>query len=100
MFACGLQQWFSAFCFDLYPVKPCFFLKFRIRNSQFKFGKCRYSYLNATNGSTLVARRAGTRQATKATTASSVVTPANVSGSWAVTPKSKLCIKRVKANEH
>src|SRR2546426_819978 len=40
-----------------------------------------YSYLNATSGSTFVARRAGTRIATNATTVRKTDTPTNVTGS-------------------
>lgn len=58
-----------------------------------------YSCRSAIIGSTLVARRAGMRQATSATVASSSVKPANVTGSCAVTSKSKLAIKRVSAND-
>jgi hypothetical protein len=44
----------------------------------------------ATAGSTPAARDAGPRHAAIPTTASSIVAPTNVSGSWTVTPKSKL----------
>src|SRR5262245_47213401 len=45
-----------------------------------------YSCLNATSGSTLVARHAGTRQAAIATAASSDAMAANVTGSVGLTP--------------
>src|SRR6476620_6031085 len=45
-----------------------------------------YSLLNATIGSTRVARRAGIRQASNATTNNTIDTPANVSGSVGDTP--------------
>lgn len=45
-----------------------------------------YSYLRAIIGSMRVARRAGTRQAAKATSESSSAMPANTLGSVALTP--------------
>src|SRR6185503_5069394 len=58
-----------------------------------------YSYLSATIGSTFAARRAGIQHASKATTASSKGTAANVNGSTALTPNSNEVIKRVSAND-
>lgn len=45
-----------------------------------------HSYRNATNGSTLVARRAGTKHASSATVVSSKVIAAKVAGSVLLTP--------------
>ena len=45
-----------------------------------------YSYLNATMGSTRMARRAGIQQAASATEASRTAIDANVSGSVGLTP--------------
>src|ERR1051326_7114628 len=60
-----------------------------------KISSCRstglnYSYRSATIGSTFVARRAGTKQATSATIVSSAAVTPNVSGSLGCTPKSML----------
>jgi len=45
-----------------------------------------YSYLRATNGSTLAARRAGSQHASSATSVSSVAITINVTGSLTLTP--------------
>lgn len=55
------------------------------------------SYLSATKGSTRVARLAGMRQATRATSNRLTDTRTNVVMSVAVTPNNKLDISRVKA---
>src|SRR4029450_5419497 len=55
-----------------------------------------YSYLSATIGSTFAARRAGTKQAARATPANTTETATNVIGSVAVTLTSRLDIKRVR----
>src|SRR5262249_50595598 len=52
----------------------------------------------ATSGSTFVARRAGIQQASNATNVSSSAITTNVSGSVALTPYSKLFIRRVAAS--
>jgi hypothetical protein len=57
----------------------------------------RYSYLSATRGSTLVARRAGIRHATKATSSKTIGTATKVAMSVGVTPNSKFDIRRVTA---
>ena len=57
-----------------------------------------YSYLSAIIGSTLVARRAGTRQATSATLLNKIAVAANVSGSVAVIPYRKLANSLVNPN--
>src|SRR5262245_2736940 len=54
-----------------------------------------YSRLNATSGSTLVARRAGIQHAASATAPSSSGAIANVKGSIALTPKTRLFINLV-----
>jgi hypothetical protein len=54
-----------------------------------------HSQRNAITGSTLVARRAGSRQASKATLISSIVIKPNVKGSIALTPWSRSERKRV-----
>src|SRR5258708_38726078 len=54
-----------------------------------------YSYLSATIGSTLVARRAGIEHANRATPVSTIGTITNVNGSAAFTPKSNELISRV-----
>jgi len=55
-----------------------------------------YSHRSAIIGSTFVARRAGIQHASNATITSSSGAAANVNGSVAFTPKSKLFINRVK----
>src|SRR5437588_3186311 len=55
-----------------------------------------HSYRSATIGSTLVARRAGTKQAARATPVSNSAIRPNVIGSVALTPNSRCAIKRVK----
>ena len=62
----------------------------------FQFGMA-YSWRKDVIGSTFVTRRAGIKQASKATTSSNNVTAANVTASVAFTPKSKLFISRVSA---
>src|SRR5258708_3716678 len=57
-----------------------------------------YSYLNATIGSTRIARRAGTKPAMAATIASATETTAMVSGSIGESSKSWLAIMRVAAS--
>src|SRR5215510_13587776 len=57
-----------------------------------------HSYLKASIGSTLVALRAGAKQATRATSVSSAAIVTNVNGSLAVTPNSRLAISRVSRN--
>src|SRR4051812_13649030 len=54
-----------------------------------RFCESRYSYRSATRGSTLLARRAGSQTAISATSVSTSGTPANTSGSLAVTPNKK-----------
>jgi hypothetical protein len=49
-------------------------------------GNCSYSHLNAIIGSTLVARRAGTKPAPRATPTSTTLESTNVIGSVALTP--------------
>ena len=56
-----------------------------------------YSFLKAISGSTFVARRAGSQQATSATPLSNSATPTNVSGSVGATPYNKPCSQRVAA---
>jgi hypothetical protein len=56
-----------------------------------------HSYLSATSGSTLVARRAGIQQANNATMASSNATAQSVVGSFGPTSKSRVFITRVTA---
>src|SRR5438093_13507183 len=58
-----------------------------------------YSYLSATTGSTLVARRAGMQHAKSATAVSNSVIRMKVSGSVALTPNSRLFINCVSATE-
>src|SRR5262245_18322037 len=60
---------------------------------------CRYSWRNATSGSTLVARRAGMRHETSATANSSKVIATSVVGSVASTAKGKSDIRRGSAKE-
>jgi hypothetical protein len=55
------------------------------------------SHRSAIIGSTFVARRAGSQQATRATANNSAAINAKISGSVALTPYSKLFIKRVAA---
>src|SRR4030088_1570534 len=57
-----------------------------------------HSYLNATNGSTFVARRAGMKQANNATTIKPMETVANVARSVGLTVNNKVVINRVSAN--
>ena len=61
------------------------------------FGVRDHSYRKATNGSTLVARLAGMRHATNATSDRLIETKTNVVTSVAVTPNNKLAISRVNA---
>jgi hypothetical protein len=56
-----------------------------ISQSQITIELLIYSYLNATIGSTLIARRAGIKQATSATPVNNNATPKSVSGSLALT---------------
>jgi hypothetical protein len=58
-----------------------------------------YSYLNATNGSTFVARRAGIKLASSATTNNNTETAIKVILSVGVTPNSNDSMNRVNANE-
>src|SRR5215475_3283089 len=58
-----------------------------------------HSLLNATCGSTLVARLAGSQHANKAIAAKINVTAPNVSGSVALTPNNSLDSSRVNAKE-
>jgi hypothetical protein len=58
-----------------------------------------HSYLNATIGSTLAARRAGTKQAASATPVSSTEITTKVSGSVAVTPNNNVDISREDPNK-
>src|ERR1700682_1170836 len=64
----------------------------RIDEAQKKSSQSRhlYSHLSATDGSTRVARRAGTYVASAVTTSSRNATEAKVSGSSGLTPKSRL----------
>src|SRR5215470_6786085 len=57
-----------------------------------------YSLRSATIGSTFAARRAGIQQASKATAVSNSAIAANVTGSVALTPKSRVLIVRVNAS--
>src|ERR1043165_6401093 len=57
-----------------------------------------YSYLNATSGSTFVARLAGTQHATNAVSVNTTTTPAKIVVSVGVTPNNNPRINRVKAN--
>lgn len=52
-----------------------------------------YSYLNAMTGSTLVARYAGRKDASKATTVNNSATEKNVSGSDGLTANGQFLIK-------
>src|ERR1700679_2846960 len=62
--------------------------------------KCRnYSYFSATIGSTRIARRAGTQHAASVTTRTRIETPANVSGSVALTSNNRLDMNRVSASD-
>src|SRR5262249_27136788 len=56
-----------------------------------------HSHLNAIIGSTFVARRAGSQQASSATPASNVATMTKVTGSVTLTPNTKLLTNRVNA---
>src|ERR1700730_1258824 len=58
-----------------------------------------HSYLSATNGSTFVARRAGMKHASNATTINTKVTATNVGLSVGSVPKSKFVISRVSKND-
>src|SRR2546430_3707300 len=70
--------------------------KLNSATSQFEMGNPHsHSYLSATSGSTLVARRAGMQHAISATRTRPMETVASVSASVAVTPKRKLTINRV-----
>src|SRR5713226_9065853 len=60
--------------------------------------QCHHSYRSATNGSTLVARRAGIKQATRATETNNRATQPNVNGSVGVTPYRRLVSNRVIAH--
>src|SRR5712664_728729 len=71
--------------------------KTRVVPSSIRSG--RHSWRSATMGSTCIARRAGTKHASSATSRSRIVTPPNVSGSVGVTPKSSFVIKRVRPND-
>src|SRR5690349_2051396 len=64
-----------------------------------KYSKKNYSCLSAIIGSTRVARKAGTKQAPRATPDKSTGIPMNVRGSVALVPNNKLVISRVAANE-
>src|SRR6266487_2726313 len=58
-----------------------------------------HSYLSATIGSTFIARRAGTRLATIETPINNTEIATNVSGSVALTPKSRVAMNFVRKNE-
>src|SRR5262245_6836818 len=58
-----------------------------------------HSHRSATSGSTFVARRAGTKQASRATNANSNAITVNVSGSVGLTLYSSVFINRVNAKE-
>jgi hypothetical protein len=60
------------------------------RQSEISNPQCPHSYLNATNGSTFVARRAGIKHAIRATVARSTPIATNVKGSLGSTPNNML----------
>src|SRR6185312_14013541 len=64
------------------PVRP----NFGDYGNPGDYGNLVHSYLSATSGSTLVARRAGIKQATRATTAKRTMTDNSVKGSPGLTP--------------
>src|SRR6266508_5441932 len=90
---------------ELQPCQPPSDLWFPVRHVCFSFSallldaSAAHSQRNATSGSTFVARRAGTKQASKATAMSSSAIAANVAGSVALTLKSRFFIVRVNAND-